>query len=268
MAHPAAGTFSWATGSVHPEIVLGVAALGAAWMGAWIARGEPVPRGRAAFFFGGLATFLVALNGPLHDAAERYLFSAHMVQHLLLTLIAPPCLLAGMPTWMGDAVVGRGRRGRLVRALTRPVPSLMLYTAALAVWHFPAPYDAALETPAWHIAEHASLVVTATLAWWPVLGPSTIAPPLHYGAQILHLFVFGMPMTVIAALVTGAEAPLYEFYVHAPRITRLDPLEDQRLGGLIMWVPAGIVPLAAFTAVFFRWVAAERDDADDPATHH
>ncbi len=267
MAHPAAGSLSWTTGSVHPEIVLGVAALGVAWMGAFIVRREPVPRARAAFFFGGLATFLVALNGPLHDAAEHYLFSAHMVQHLLLTLVAPPCLLAGMPSWMGDALVGRGRRGRVVRALTRPVPSLALYTAALAIWHFPAPYDAALETPAWHIAEHASLVLTATLAWWPVLGPSTIAPPVHFGAQILHLFVFGMPMTIVAALVTGADAPLYDFYTRAPRITRLDPLQDQRIGGLIMWVPAGIIPLVAFTAVFFRWVAAEREEADEPAPH-
>lgn len=261
MAHPVGATFSWTAGSVHPEVILGTLAVGAAWMAAWVVRGEAVPRGRAVSFFAGLATFLFALNGPLHDAAERYLFSAHMVQHLLLTLVAPACLLAGTPAWMGDALIGRGRRARLLRALTRPVPALGLYTIALAVWHLPGPYDAALATPAWHVVEHGTLVLTATLAWWPVLGPSTVAPPVHYAAQILHLFVFGMPMTIVAALVTGAEAPLYGFYASAPRITSLDPLEDQRLGGLIMWVPAGLVPLLAFTAVFFRWVAAEREDA-------
>jgi putative membrane protein len=164
---------------------------------------------------------------------------------------------------MGDTLLGRGRRGRLVRGLTRPLPALALYSIALAGWHFPGPYGAALATPAWHVVEHATLVLTATLAWWPVLGPSTVAPPIPYGGQILHLFVFGIPMTVVAALVTGAERPLYEFYVHAPRITGLDPLEDQRLGGLIMWVPAGLIPLVAFTAVFFRWAAAEREDAAD-----
>jgi putative membrane protein len=258
----AASTFSWTTGEVHPEVIIGAFALGAAWLGAWLVRGEPVERGRAVAFFAGLATFLGALNGPLHDLAERYLFSAHMVQHLLLTLVAPPLLLAGTPAWMGDALLGRGRRARIVRALTRPVPALALYSAALAGWHFPAPYDAALAIPAWHIVEHGTLIVTATLAWWPVLGPSTVAPRVHYGAQILYLFVFGIPMTAIAALITGSDDLLYRFYADAPRVVALDPLEDQRVGGLIMWIPAGIIPLLAFTAVFFRWVNAEREDAD------
>jgi len=263
VAHPAAGaTFSWMSGTVHPEVVLGIAALGAAWLGAHIARGEPMPRGRAVAFASGLATFVFALSGPLHDAAERYLFSAHMVQHLLLTLVGVPLLLVGTPVWMGDRVLGRGRRARVAWMLTRPVAALALYTVALAVWHLPAPYGAALATPLWHVVEHATLVVTAALAWWPVLGPSTVAPPIPYGAQILHLFVFGIPMTVVAALVTGAERPLYEFYVHAPRITSLDALDDQRLGGLIMWVPAGLIPLLAFTAVFFRWAASEREEED------
>ena len=261
MAHPATGAaFSWTTGTVHPEVVLGVAVVGAAWLGAHIARGEPMPRARASAFFGGLATFLFALSGPLHDAAELYLFSAHMVQHLLLTLVGVPLLLAGTPVWMGDQLLGRGRRARIAWTLTRPVAALALYTVALGLWHLPTPYGAALATPGWHVVEHATLVVTATLAWWPVLGPSTVAPPIPYGAQILHLFVFGIPMTVVAALVTGADRPLYDFYVHAPRITPLDALEDQRLGGLIMWVPAGIIPLVAFTAVFFRWAASEREE--------
>jgi putative membrane protein len=272
VSHPADAGFSWIGGGVHPEVIAGVFALGAAWLGAWVVRGEPVARARAAAFFAGLAAVLVALNGPLHDLSERYLFSAHMVQHILLTLVAPPLILAGLPTWMGDALVGRGRRARVVRALTRPIPALGLYTIALAGWHFPAPYDAALETPAWHFVEHATLVATAMLAWWPVLGPSTVVPPLHYGAQILYLFVFGMPMTVIAALITGADDLLYSFYAHAPRVTSLSPFEDQRLGGIVMWVPAGVVPLVVFTAVFFRWVDAERDDEGDapiaPMTDH
>ena len=82
-------------------------------------------------------------------------------------------------------------------------------------------------------------------------------------AQLLYLFVFGMPMTVVAAMITSAEQVLYPFYEAAPRITDLTPLADQRLGGLIMWVPSGLIPLAAFTVVYFRWVAAEADE--DPA---
>lgn len=244
---------------MHPEVFVGVLALAAAWMAAWHVRRERPPRVRAAAFFAGLAVFVGATTGPLHDAAERYLFSAHMLQHLLLTLVGPPLLLAGIPAWMGDGLLGRGRRARLMRAVSRPVPALALYTVALAGWHFPAPYDAALTAPALHALQHATFVATAILAWWPVLGPSTAAPPVHYGAQILYLFALGLPMTVVAALITGADGLLYTFYADAPRVLPLGPLEDQRLGGLIMWVPAGIIPLVAFTAVYFRWAAAEAD---------
>jgi putative membrane protein len=248
---------------MHAEVLVGVLALGAAWMAAWLVRGDRVAVGRALAFFAGLLVFVAATNGPLHDAAEQSLFSAHMLQHLLLTLLAPPLVLAGIPTWMGDAVLGRGRRAALARALTRPVPALLLYSIALAGWHFPGPYDAALRTSAWHAVQHASFVATAVLAWWPVLGPSTVAPPVHYGAQILYLFALGMPMTVVAALITGADGLLYTFYADAPRALPLAPLEDQRLGGVIMWVPAGLIPLVAFTAVYFRWAAAEREDLVD-----
>jgi putative membrane protein len=246
---------------MHAEVLVGVLALGAAWMAAWFLRRQRPPRARALAFFAGLAVFVGATTGPLHDAAERYLFSAHMLQHLLLTLVGPPLLLAGTPPWMGDALLGRGALARAARAVTRPVPALVLYSVALAAWHFPGPYDAALGTPALHALQHATMVGTAVLAWWPVLAPATVAPPVHYGAQILYLFALGMPMTVVAAMITGADGLLYTFYADAPRILPLDPLEDQRLGGLIMWVPAGVIPLVAFTAVYFRWAAAEREDA-------
>ena len=90
-------------------------------------------------------------------------------------------------------------------------------------------------------------------------------PALPYAGQLLYLFVFGMPMTVVAAMVAGAEHVLYPYYAAAPRVVDLTPLADQQLGGVIMWVPAGIIPVVAFTVVFFRWAAAEWDDADDTA---
>jgi putative membrane protein len=252
--------FSWTSGEVHADVVLGAGALGLAYALAW-ARG---PRGRAAeaaAFFAALCVLLLALNGPLHDLADYYLFSAHMVQHLLLTLVVPPLLLAGTPAWMLDAALrGWAPAGWLVRAATRPVPALALYSVALIAWHLPGPYQAALETHAWHVIEHLLLLGTAVLAWWPVVSPSRVAPRIHYGAQILYLFAFGIPMTVVAAMITGAEEVLYPFYAAAPRLFALPPLADQRLGGLIMWVPAGLIPLVAFSVVFFRWVAAEADE--------
>jgi cytochrome c oxidase assembly factor CtaG len=104
------------------------------------------------------------------------------------------------------------------------------------------------------VAAHVTLVGSAVLAWWPVVSPSRRLPALPYGARILYLFAFGIPMTVVAAMITGAEVVLYP-------TASATPIEDQRLGGILMWVPAGIVPLIAFTIVFFRWCAAESDDA-------
>lgn len=252
-------------GSWHPDVLAGVAVAAGVYV-ALARRVSPSPgAGERMTFAAGLVVLTLALNGPLHDLSDAYLFSAHMAQHLALTLLVPPLLLAGLPAAMLDAVLGPARGGRavVVRALTRPLPALGLYTVSLVVWHLPGPYGLALERHGVHIVQHLSLMATATLAWWPVLGRSRVAPAQPYGAQILYLFAFGVPMTVVAAMITAAEDVLYPFYAAAPRITGLDALADQRLGGVIMWVPAGLIPLAAFTAVFFRWAAAEHEADDD-----
>ena len=260
--------FSWTSLSIHADVVLGVGLLAAAYALAWT-RGPGRGVRQPTLFFGGLLVVLVALNGPLHDLSDFYLFSAHMVQHLLLTLVVPPLLLGGTPAWMIDTRLGvllrwPGSR-RAAGAVTRPVPALALYAVALVGWHLPGPYGVALERHAWHVVEHLALIVTATLGWWPVLSPSRQLARLHYGPQILYLFAFGIPMTVVAAMITGAEHVLYPFYAAAPRVWDLSPLADQRLGGLIMWVPAGVIPLVAFTSVFFRWVADDSDDDERAA---
>jgi putative membrane protein len=244
---------------IHLDVLAGVGLAAGAWVGAWLARGARPRRGETLAFAGALVTLLVVLNGPLHALSDRYLFSAHMVQHLALSLVVPPLLLIGLPAWMIDALA---RPAWLARALTRPVPALGLYAIALVGWHLPRPYGAALETHGLHIVQHLSLIATAVLAWWPVLARSEAAPRLPHAAQILYLFAFGFPMTAVAVMITGAETLLYPFYEAAPRVLPLSALADQRLGGVIMWVPAGLVPLVAFTVVFFKWAAAERDVDD------
>ena len=258
--------FSWTSGSLHPEVILATGLLAAVWATAWARRGGRPRPAQAARFVGGLLALLLALNGPLHDLSDWYLFSAHMVQHLVLTLVVPPLLLTGLPAWMVDALLRpllASRAGAaLVRGLTRPLPAFAVYAVALVAWHLPGPYNRALEVHGWHVVEHLVLLVAATLGWWPIVSPSRLAPALPYAAQLLYLFVFGMPMTVVAAMITGAERVLYPFYETVPRLFDLTPLADQRLGGVIMWVPSGLIPVAAFTVVFFRWSAAE---ADEPA---
>jgi putative membrane protein len=140
------------------------------------------------------------------------------------------------------------------------VPALAAYTATLVLWHLPPAYEAALRAPRWHLAQHLNLLAVSVLAWWPILSPSPRLPRLPYGAQLLYVFVFGLPMTVVAAMITGADRLLYPSAAHAPRPFDLTPFDDQRLGGVLMWVPAGLIPLLAFTAIFFRWAADEADD--------
>jgi putative membrane protein len=255
--------FAWASVSVHPEVVAGAALLGGLYAGAWISRPGRVGLRDGVWFGAGLAALLLALNGPLHDLSDFHLFSAHMVQHLVLTLVVPPCLLAGTPPWMLDGVLGplwrRGAPRAAVGALTRPLPAFVVWSVALVAWHLPGPHSLALERHPWHVVQHLTLLGAGTLGWWPILSRSTLAPALGYAAQLLYLFVFGMPMTAVAAFVTAADRVLYPFYAAAPRLFGLSVLDDQRLGGVIMWVPAGLIPLLAFTVVYFRWAAAEAE---------
>src|SRR5256884_3015884 len=206
--------FAWTAGEIHPDVLVGAGLLAMAYAVVW-ARGPRGSRRQPLVFLAGLGALLAALTGPLHDLSDYYLFSAHMVQHLVLTLVVTPLLLAGTPGWMLDRLLApllRRTLGRGAVRLTRPVPALVLYAAALIAWHLPGPYTTALEIHGWHIVEHLVLLATAVLAWWPVASASTLAPRLHYGAQILYLFAFGMPMTVVAAMITGAEQVLYPFY--------------------------------------------------------
>jgi putative membrane protein len=205
-------------------------------------------------FAAALAGVVVSLNGPLHELAEGGRFSAHMIQHLILTLVVPPLLLAGTPSFMADALLAPlfewPPTRALLAAVTRPLTALAVWSVALFAWHLPEPYAAALGSHAVHFGQHATLVAGALVAWWPILSPSRRLPALPYAAQLLYLFAFGMPMTIVAAMIAGAEQMLYP-----PA-----PLADQRLGGVLMWVPAGLVPVTAFTAVFFRWASAESED--------
>src|SRR5262249_14855842 len=120
--------FSWTSGEIHADVLLGVGLLALAYAVAW-RRGPRTGFQVPGLFMAAMIVLLLALNGPLHDLSDYYLFSAHMVQHLLLTLVVPPLLLAGTPRWMADALVAplcrRPAVDRLLRAATRPVPALM-----------------------------------------------------------------------------------------------------------------------------------------------
>jgi putative membrane protein len=249
--------FDWSW-SLHPSVIIGTGLLGALYfygIGPYRRRHghPPASPWQVLSFSGALLVLLLVLNGPVHDLSDYYLFSMHMVQHLVLTLIFPPLLLAGIPTWLLRPLLLQPGVLGLGRFLTRPVVAAVLFSISIAVWHLPFFYDLMMRSHEVHIATHLLFMVTATLMWWPVMGPAPELPRLPNGVAMLYLFLVGIPMQIVAALITFADQVLYPWYSVAPRTWGLSPLDDQQLGGLLMWIPGNLWLFGAIGVLFFRW---------------
>jgi putative membrane protein len=227
---------------------------------------SPVPRRRQVAWVAAVAVIFFSLNGPLHEWADGYLFSAHMVQHLLLMLLMPPLLIYGLPSWLIRNALQVRWVYHVGRGLTHPVVAFLAYNVVFIFWHFPQWYNLALMDHTVHIIQHLSFMAVAVMMWWPVMNPVEELQRIPNGPLLMGwIFLFGIPGTVVSALITLSNDVLYTWYAAAPRITALSPLDDQRLGGLIMWIPGMLVFWIAITAVFFRWTAYEyRSWKEDP----
>ncbi|MFC7332507.1 cytochrome c oxidase assembly protein [Rhodocista pekingensis] len=239
--------------------------LALAWwlFGRGLARRPSVGRSRAAAYAAGTAWLLLALVWPL-DAWGETLFSAHMAQHLVLTVVAPPLLLLARPA--GPVLAGlptatlrrRGARGlRAVRRglepLLRPGPAALVHGLALWLWHAPVAFDAALADDWLHRAEHLSFFATALLFWAMVLRAPRLggmAPVAAAGALLLTLMHSGL----LGMLIAFAPVPLYAWYGPRTAAWGLTPLEDQQLAGLVMWVPAGFAYMGAGLWLLAGWM--------------
>ena len=222
---------------------------------------EPASPGRITAFLLAVALIFLSLNGPLHRLSDDYLFSAHMVQHMLVMLVMPPLLIAGLPDWLIRAGL-RVRGVRLVaRVLTHPVVAFVAYNAVFIGWHFPGMYNWALINHNAHILQHLMFMGVSVMMWWPVVNPVEELEVIPTGPLlILYVFVFGIPATALSAILTLSDTVFYPWYAMAPRVTGLSALDDQRLGGLIMWVPGMLIFWTAMTVVFFRWTKDEYRD--------
>jgi putative membrane protein len=250
---------------LHPSVLIGCLALGAAY--AWAVgplarrRGwrEVGPeRGRTAAWALALGLVFLSLNGPLHELSDRYLFSAHMAQHMVLMLIVPPLLIVGVPPALVRRAVRHPRALEVGRVLTHPAVAFVAYNAVFVGWHFPGAYNAALEHHDLHIVQHLMFMATATMMWWPVIAPAPELERLPDGPLLMiYVFALGIPSTIVSAFITMSDTVLYPFYAAAPRVSVLSPLEDQRLGGLLMWIPGMLIFWLAISAVWFRWTRDE-----------
>ena len=222
---------------------------------------ERVERRQIAMFLAAMAIIFAALQGPLHELSDYYSFSAHMVQHLLVTLIMPPLLLKGIPEWLIRPVLALPGVFPVARFLTSPFIAFALFNVVFALWHSPGFYQRALGDPAVHSLEHILFMSTAVLTWWPIFSPTALLPRLNDPLQMLYLFAQSIIPTVLGALITFADIVLYPFYAAAPRVIGLSPLDDQQAAGLLMWLGGAAIVLLVLTHRFFRWM---EHDADEP----
>ncbi|MEX2228999.1 MAG: cytochrome c oxidase assembly protein [Dehalococcoidia bacterium] len=259
----------WANWSFDPQFLVPVAI--AAWfyvhgLTRWTERSREHPWWRTAFFFTGLALLVIAIESPLDRLAEDYL-AFHMIQHeVMMTLAVPAILLGapttpslrGMPRWLRLGVVRRLARRPEVRLayrwVTHPVVAIATGTAVLWAWHLaPGWYDGALTNAAIHDLQHLSMAGIAMLFWWNVIDPKPRRSRLAYIPRVLYVFAAGVPRQFLAAMLTFAERPLYDVYRVAHGPLALAPADDQQLGGLIMWVPGGMMYLLIMGIIFGVW---------------
>jgi putative membrane protein len=237
-------------------------------------RGRGVSQRQALWFGLGWTVLAVSLVSPL-DTLGNHLFWAHMVQHELLMIVAAPLLVMGRPlsawVWCLSARQRQRLPGILSRpvlagpwtALTHPLSAWSLHALAIWVWHIPVLFDASLHSEWVHAAQHASFLFTALLFWWAVLG--TDARSGRCGPALASLFSTMVHTAVLGALLTVAPTPWYPGYEPTSRALGWNPLEDQQLGGLIMWVPAGAAYLIAGLLVGARLLAGQ---AAPPSRRH
>lgn len=212
---------------------------------------------QTTLFLSGVLVLFLTLESPLHDLGERYLFSAHMVQHMLLTLVAAPLLLMGTPGWLVAPVFRSPIVRQIVLVLVRPPLAFAIYNGFLAFSHLPMAYDLALRDHNVHIVQHTVYLLAALVMWMPLLSPVPEVPRLSQPGQMLYVFAQTLPAFGVGAMITFSEEVLYPTYALAPRLWGLSALDDQRLGGLIMWVVGSLAYLAVLTAIFFAWASRE-----------
>jgi putative membrane protein len=247
------------------EIALPLAALAIIYLVGWtrLARRSPArcrPRlmARLALALGGVTAVAIALLG-LHAAAHES-FAAHMIQHLLLITVAIPALLLADPLsaamWAFPAAARHTARRALIAssrlrrawgALTRMPVAWTLHAAALWLWHIPVAYDAALASGPLHDVEHLVFAATAVVFWWPVIDPAPRArpaPPLSW--RVVYLVLGAFQSAALGVFLLASPQPLYEYGV----------VDDQALGGVLMWAVGGAVDMAAVLVLVYRFLAA------------
>ena len=262
---------AWWAWNLDPLVLLVMAGSVAAYVAGW--RPTADTPGRRAAFAGAVGALVIALVSPV-DVMSSTMVSAHMVQHVLLVLVAAPLLavaapgaamLRGTPAIVREAARGARRTAGLdagrLRRLRHPVARWLLYVVTLWLWHASVLYGAAVENEGVHVVEHVTFLGTAFLVWSAILGPERARVPRGLG--LLGVFTLGLQGIFLSALITFAPEPWYSAYLVPPPGWGLDPLSDQQLAGVLMWVPAGFIHAGIALWLLARWLR-ESEEPEKP----
>lgn len=245
----------------HPEVwllvagIIGLALYATRVIGPKVVRdGSPIVTGwQKVWFWSGLALLWVAADWPVHDIGERYLYSVHMAQHLMLTMLVAPLFLLATPTWLARLIVGDGWfAGQFVRKLCRPVPAAVLFNASFVLVHWPAVVNASVQSAPLHFSLHLLIVSTALLMWMPVCGPLPEVR-LSLPGQMFYLFLQTIIPTIPSAWLIFAERPVYHAYDTSFRLWGLDAVTDQQIAGVMMKLGEAFYIWGLILVLFFKW---------------
>lgn len=203
---------------------------------------------------------------PVHNLAEGFSYTVHMVQHSVYTLVVPPLLILGTPAWLWRW--GLGPVLPLFRRLVRPAVALVVYSAVTTATHLPLLADGAVRSGPSHFAQHTAVVLASLLAWWPLTGPLPELPRIRAPRrQIVYLFFLSLAPSVAGSWLIWATTPFYGAYEPFPHLFGLDTLEDQRTGGLVMELAEGLVIWGLMVIILLKSTLIElrrRPPADQP----
>ncbi len=243
-------------------LLAGLAAYGWAWRRLAPSAGEAeAHRWRVPWFVGGVAVLWVSLDWPVGQLGSGYLASVHMLQFLLITLVAVPMLLRGIPPWMARGLAPGGWRLRVLRGLTQPLVALLSFNAVILITHAPIVANPLLQSELGSFVIDLAWLLGAAVFWLPVVGAHPDLPHLNRPLQMAYLFAQSILPTIPASFLTFADFPLYPVYELAPRLQdlRLDALTDQRAAGLLMKIIGGFLLWGRIAVTWFQWASADEE---------
>jgi putative membrane protein len=242
----------------HPELWLLVAFLVGAYVYSIrvigpqaVVSGPVVTRKNVTAFVAAMTILWLASDWPMHDLAEEYLYSMHMLQHMALSYFVPPLALLALPEWMFRALVGEGRAYRVIRWFSKPVIAGVLFNVVVMVTHIPALVNRSASSSPVHYSLHVLVVTTALLMWIPICGPAAELR-VGYGGKMIYLFLMSVVPTVPAGWLTFAEGTVYKHYDTPVRVWGLSVATDQQLAGAIMKIGGSIFLWSIVIFMFFK----------------